>query len=405
MRILHVSAQKPEGTGSGVYLTETMRGFARLGAEQVVVAGIMPGDAPVMPEGVRLCPVVFDTDELPFPVCGMSDNMPYRATRYRDLTPQMVGQFRAAFDRVIDEVLGWFAPDLVICHHLYLLTAHLAMRDWPCPIVGISHNTDLRQYATIPLEREAIHAGVNRLDTLFALHAAQAQTIVETFGVDPGKVHVIGTGFNDQEFRRLPGVEKRRHSLIYVGKIWRQKGVPNLLRALDLLPESFDDVHLDLVGGYSDKDDYDAIVEQSRSCRRSLDFRGKVSQDDLVAGYNASEVFVLPSLSEGLPLVVIEALACGCKVVVPDLPGIREWVASSIDDAPVWYVTPPAMVEDGGADPADAPRFEQELARTLQQALESPAPFRDVSHLSWKGVCMRILTALGMDGASVSGNC
>ena len=114
---------------------------------------------------------------------------------------------------------------------------------------------------------------------------------------------------------------------------------------------------------------------------------------------------MLPSLSEGLPLVVIEALACGCKVVVTDLPGIREWVASSIDDAPVWYVTPPAMVEDGGADSADAPRFEQELARALQQALESSAPFRDVSHLSWKGVCMRILMALGMDDASVSGNC
>ena len=49
MKILHVSAQKPEGTGSGVYLTETMRGFAALGMRQAVVAGIAPGDSPAFP--------------------------------------------------------------------------------------------------------------------------------------------------------------------------------------------------------------------------------------------------------------------------------------------------------------------------------------------------------------------
>ena len=394
MRILHVSAQKPEGTGSGVYLTETVRGFAQLGAEQVVVAGIMPDDSPVLPEGVRFFPVIFDTDELPFPVCGMSDNMPYRATRYRDLTPQMVAQFRAAFDRVIDDVLDVFEPDLVICHHLYLLTAHLAQRTWPCPVAGISHNTDLRQFTSIPLEREAIASGVNRLDCIYALHGAQAREIVRVFGVDEEKVHVVGTGFNELEFRRLDGVSKKPHSLVYVGKIWRQKGVPNLLRAIDLLPEAYDDVHLDLIGGYSDKQDYDDIVEQSRSCKRSLAFQGKVDQDDLVCAYNHSEVFVLPSLSEGLPLVVIEALACGCKVVVTDLPGIREWISSSLEDAPVFYVDPPAMVEGGGADPSDAGRFERELAAALCEALDAPEPDCEVTHLSWKGVCTRMLDCI-----------
>ena len=105
MNILHVSAQKPGGTGSGVYLTETMNGFAAQGARQAVVAGIAPGDEFAFPEGTLFRPVVFESDELPFPVVGMSDNMPYRATRYRDLTPQMVASFRAAFDRAIDDVL------------------------------------------------------------------------------------------------------------------------------------------------------------------------------------------------------------------------------------------------------------------------------------------------------------
>lgn len=394
MRILHVSAQKPGGTGSGVYLAETVRGFSELGAEQAVIAGVAPDDDPIFPDGTLFRPVTFETEQLPFPVCGMSDNMPYRATRYRDMTPLMVSQFYNAFDSAIDDVLASFQPELVICHHLYLLTAHLAQRDWSCPIVGLSHNTDLRQFQSIPLERAVIRSGVHRLDAIFALHGAQALEIENTFGVDASCVHVIGTGFNDREFRRLHDVPKRRHSLVYVGKIWRQKGVPNLLKALNLLPSRFDDVRLDLVGGYSDKDDYDQIVMQSSRCRHDVQFCGKLSQDDLVTAYNSSEVFVLPSLSEGLPLVTIESLACGCKVVVTDLPGIRAWMDSFIADAPVVYVTPPPMVEGGGADPADAPRFEIDLAHALERALDMPAPSCDVSHLSWKGVCNRMLDSI-----------
>ena len=49
MRILHVSAQKPDSTGSGVYLTQVVAACARLGCEQAVVCGIGPDDAPVLP--------------------------------------------------------------------------------------------------------------------------------------------------------------------------------------------------------------------------------------------------------------------------------------------------------------------------------------------------------------------
>lgn len=394
MKILHVSAQKPEGTGSGVYLTQTVGGFAALGAQQAVVAGIAPGDKPTFPNGTLFRPVVFETPALPFPVCGMSDSMPYAATRYRDLTPSMVARFRAAFDEAIDDVLARFQPDLVICHHLYLLTAYLAMRSWPCPVCGVSHSTDLRQFQRIPLERDAITRGIQRLDRVFALHDVQAREICHTLGVDAMRVCVVGTGFNDQEFRRLPQVPKRPHSLVYVGKIWRQKGVPNLLRALDLLPDAYDDVSLDLIGGYSDEDDYGSIVSQSKGCRHRLRFCGKITQDELISMYNASEVFVLPSLFEGLPLVMVEALACGCKVVVTDLPGIRAWMEASLEHAPIVYVTPPAMAEDGGADAEEAPRFERDLALALQQAFRMPMPHCDVSHLSWKGVCSRMLAVL-----------
>ena len=204
MNIFHLSAQKPDSTGSGVYLHETVAAFGRQGHAQAVVAGIAPEDDPQFKGDVLFRPVRFETPELPFPVVGMSNVMPYRATRYGDMTPQMVGQFKAAFAAAIDDVLDRFTPDVIICHHLYLLCAVVAhvvderkRRDpalASCVVCGLSHSTDLRQMQQIPLERNYIREGVNMLDRVFALHEAQAQEIVDTFGVDAARVHVVGTG-------------------------------------------------------------------------------------------------------------------------------------------------------------------------------------------------------------------
>ena len=76
MRILHVTAQKPDSTGSGVYLAQTVAACARLGCEQAVVCGVDGSDDTELPDGVAVFPVRFNTPELPFDVCGMSDEMP-----------------------------------------------------------------------------------------------------------------------------------------------------------------------------------------------------------------------------------------------------------------------------------------------------------------------------------------
>ena len=58
-----------------------------------------------MPEGVTVYPVYFSSEKLPYPVVGMSDEMPYTSTRYRDMTEEMAGQFKAAFLEVLDEAI------------------------------------------------------------------------------------------------------------------------------------------------------------------------------------------------------------------------------------------------------------------------------------------------------------
>ena len=77
MRILNISAQKPDSTGSGVYLAEMVRCELSAGHAAAVVAGVDASDEPTLPEGVEPYFVRFNTETLPFNVCGMSDVMPY----------------------------------------------------------------------------------------------------------------------------------------------------------------------------------------------------------------------------------------------------------------------------------------------------------------------------------------
>lgn len=423
MRILCISAQKPDSTGSGVYLAETVASMTSAGHQVAVIAGIDKDDSPQLASGVEFLPVRFRTPELSFPVCGMSDIMPYEATRYRDMTPEMVQAFRSVFGQRIRQAVLDFGPDAIICHHLYLACStacdvldELAgenrlpdangeaagRKGRPCPIWAVCHSTDLRQLRNHDLEKERIVAAVRSLDGVMALHEAQKAEIAELFDLPADRIRVVGTGYNSQEFAPRGGLRAARPlRVLYVGKICRAKGVESLIRAMDPLPLEPEAVELCLVGGYSDQAQYDRIVELAGRCRFPVVFGGRVSQDDLVLSYNRSHVFVLPSFFEGLPLVTVEALASGCRAVVTSLPGVRPWLDASLPDAPVSFVEPPRIQGVDVPVPEDLPAFEQRLSEALREQLEAAAasPLEgtgfDATAVSWDSLAGRMVMLVG----------
>lgn len=407
MRILNVTAQKPDSTGSGTYLAETVRCQVGDGHETAVVCGVGRDDAICLPSETRVFPVRFDTPELPFHVAGMSDVMPYPATRYRDMTPAMVARFKGAFSEALLRADAEFEPDVVVCHHLYLVTA-LARTVLPHRrMAAISHSTDLRQLGKHGLERDFIVDGIRRLDAVLALHEAQRAEIADVFGIPLERIEVVGVGYNDRVFNRgtgeggageggplvLPDGPGRAGRILYAGKICSKKGVPSLIRAYGSLPEDVGPTELVLAGGYNDASECDAIVDLAARCPRPVRFAGKLAPCDLADAYRASDVFALASFFEGLPLVAVEALACGCKAVLTDLPGVRPWLEGNVPDAPVRYVAMPRMLDIDTPDPADLPAFERRLAAALCDALAMPRRACDASRATWRNVSRRIVTA------------
>ena len=394
-----ITAQKPHSTGSGFYLTEMVKGFATLGHEQAVLAGVYREDTVDFPTGTVFYPVHFKTEELPFPIAGMSDEMPYESTIYGQMNEEMLERFKASFASSIRKAAEEFRPDLVICHHLYLVTS-IAREVLPeCRVCGFCHNTDLRQMKKIPLEREYIRTQIPKLDAVYALHEEQKKEIMEIYPVEETKITVVGSGYNASVFHRLSQPEvseekndKHLYRIIYVGKIAEKKGVESLVRSLQYLHMNTDELEVDLVGGTGNHEEYQRILRLAEESRYPVHLLGRLSQADLVASYNRSDLFVLASYSEGLPLTIIEAMACGCKVIVTDLPGIRPWVSANVENAPILYLEPPEMVNTDAPIPDSLEKFEKRLAQLIEESRKMPYQgVPDLSRISWENICRKVL--------------
>lgn len=147
-------------------------------------------------------------------------------------------------------------------------------------------------------------------------------------------------------------------------------------------------------GGAGDEGEYQEIRELAEKCPFAVTFAGKITQQELAKKMNQSDVFVLPSFYEGLPLVIIEALACGTYVICTDLPGIRNWIDQNLPDNGVVFVEPPKRVNEDEPVEEELPVFEKKLAGAIEGIAKYPGSKPEKEHLeqiSWDGLCVHLM--------------
>ena len=414
MKILSILAQKPSSTGSGIFLTELLKNFQKMGEKQAVLYGIAKEDE--LPEftDVESYPVYYESEDLPFAVLGMSDEMPYKSTRYRDMTPEMLMQFKEAFLRKAKEAVEHFQPDIILCHHLYLLTAIIREAFPSIPVYGFCHNTDLRQMEKHDLMQDFIKENIQRLDRIYTPKDAQKKEVMRIYGVEPARIQNIAVGYNAERFclprentvfrggieRRkeliLPSGEKlqKEHSidLLFAGKLGEKKGVFSLLRAVEMLYKENRNIRLFLAGDNGNTEEKEAVHALGKKCSYPLYFLGRLEQEELVKYYQFSDVFTLPSFFDAVPLTALEALACGNKAVLSGLDGLEEFFRKNCPDAPVFFAELPEMLNQDEMREEDQTLFEKRLKEVIQTAiLYDYSKMASFSHLSWLSICKKII--------------
>ena len=140
-------------------------------------------------------------------------------------------------------------------------------------------------------------------------------------------VELVPNGVDLEMFRpAAPRPEGASVRLLFVGRLVRQKGLVYLLQSLAQLdPAIRGQVELELVGSGPDEESLRTLAGEL-GIAAQVHFAGWVAREAIVAHYQQADVFVLPSLDEGMPNVVLEAIACARPIVATDLPGNRELV-------------------------------------------------------------------------------
>lgn len=402
MKILHLLSQRPECTGSGVYLQNVIDQAGQAGHRNMLLAGIPVGPPPSLPclGGQEACYVTFSGGDLPFPVAGMSDVMPYESSRFSDLDSEAIEAYQEVFAQKIKEAASSFKPDIIHSHHLWLMTSTARQILPDIPMVTTCHSTDLRQYINCTHLREKLTQSCRKIDRVMALSNDQAGRIEELYGIAPERIRVVGGGFNGALFVEGEKLPSPPYEIVYAGKLSCSKGVPWLLRSikrLDHIP-----LRLHLLGSGSGEEEAECKALAAELGERVI-LHGRVSQQELAALLGKSHLFVLPSFYEGLPLVLLEALACGCRIVGTNLPGCREIFGNAESDLVKLVVLPPLDKIDKPCD-QDWPLLESMLAEAISQQIQcimsNPQPSRSeiaelTSPYTWEKVFSRIEAVYG----------
>ena len=307
------------------------------------------------------------------------------ATAHQENYPPGANAALRVFGADLSMVAAIADVDLVHSHTWYAnLAGHLASLLHDIPHVVTAHSLEPHR----PWKAEQLGGGYRlsswtertafeAADAVIAVSAGMRRDTLDSYrDLDPNKVHVVKNGIDTTEFSPDPetdivtsiGMKLDRASVVFVGRITRQKGLIHLVRAAEELdPET----QVVLLAGAPDTPEIaqefnEAFTHLESTRGNVLWIQEMVPRDHVRQVLSHATVFACPSVYEPLGIVNLEAMACETAVVASAVGGIPEVVVDGVTG----YLVPydPAKAED----PTAVAEFEEGLATKINELTRDP---------------------------------
>jgi glycosyltransferase involved in cell wall biosynthesis len=253
-------------------------------------------------------------EDEPFPVSRLKSANIAHTPIIPNLLPQLFRLDRGSIIHL--HMSRAYTPEMVWIYAR--LRSHPYLAHWHGP-GGPSGRAGFLFRAYMPLMLRLVLRGAA---TVVAFTDEQRSFVAAEFGVDPARIAVVPNGVDDTFLCADQRLLHSKPRLLFVGRLVVQKNLLLFLRALDGVSEQFETT---LVGEGELEADLKEAVDDLRL--QNVRFHGLAQGAELRELYRKADVFVLPSAWEGMPLVLLEALAMGLPIVATDIPGNRDVVA------------------------------------------------------------------------------
>jgi glycosyltransferase involved in cell wall biosynthesis len=299
--------------------------------------------------------------------------------------------FEIALKKLLHTIHAEWSFDVVNCHWLFPdgVAIQRICQQMNIPVMLTPLGTDLNAYCEIKLRRYFIAKALAKAQKVSVLNE-QMKTKCLSLGVASDRLTIIPNGVDLDEFcimdtkacRKKLNINSDIKMLLFVGSLVPVKNISSLLHAFSLLHgiEMAPDTKLYIVGGGFLEKELKALALDLKIAEKTV-FVGSVLHSDLPTWMNAADCLCLPSLSEGHPNVMMEALACGTPVVGSNVGSIPDFVNPDDDNGFVIEAT-------------DVKGIAEKLITCLTQDYSHDAVRQSVLQYSWQNCAKRYAVEL-----------
>lgn len=204
------------------------------------------------------------------------------------------------------------------------------------------HGSDINDLAFRKNIRKKVSAVLDNASAIISPSEALKEKMLE-LNISEKKIHVIYSGIdknkfyyqNKQQSSKQLGLEASKKRVLYIGNFKQAKGVLDLLEAVKLMKDETEDFEVLFIGKGEDQQRMQAYIK-NHELEPFVKIIGPVDHHLLNPWINSSDCVCLPSYAEGLPNVLLEALACNTNIVATNVGGIPE----IIKNAPEYLLEP-----------------------------------------------------------------